>query len=241
MDFNALVEEIVSRVVAKLEEAPAIAEAACVCDDKPGLLILTQEHGDHCHSLLESSRLLEYYHTDCALLRDYQVDIANYEAVILYTLSCDALARLAGGVCDTPFTALAQKAILMGKKIFVPREAVELYQYKQTAPSAYYQMLREKLRLLEQAGVIICPQDCLEDAILTGEIHQAACASAPVPIEQKAACGEASIAKKVITEKDISLVCSQGVGVLHVAKKAIVTDLAREYAHTRRVTIMRDC
>ena len=71
MDFNALVDEIVARVAAKMEAA---GDEACPCgeagDGKPGLLILTQEHGSVCHSMLESPRLLEYYRTDCALMKE---------------------------------------------------------------------------------------------------------------------------------------------------------------------------
>lgn len=75
-------------------------DEACPCgeagDGKPGLLILTQEHGSVCHSMLESPRLLEYYRTDCALMKEYDCEMADYEAVILFDLTVDALTRLAG-------------------------------------------------------------------------------------------------------------------------------------------------
>ena len=59
MDFNKLVDEIVARVNAKMEEAEAAAP--CVCEEaKPGLLVLTQEHGNVCHQMLESAKLQEY-------------------------------------------------------------------------------------------------------------------------------------------------------------------------------------
>ncbi|MBS5165850.1 MAG: hypothetical protein ACLUDG_05950 [Butyricicoccus sp.] len=251
MDFNALVDEIVKRVAQKIEadtqETPAVQEPA-LCS-KPGLLILTQEHGTICHTVLESEQLLEYYRTDCALLKEYQVEIGDYEAVILFDLTNDVLARLASGLCDTPFTALAQKAILRGKKIFVPQEAVELFRYAETAPSAYYQMMLEKLRLLQQCGIMICPSDTLEDAILSGEV------SAPVvqppvspavpetpccPAPSKSAGCEVTISKRVITERDLSLVYDRTVCAVHIGAKSILTDLARDYAQAREVAIIRD-
>ena len=85
MDFNKLVDEIVARVNAKMEETECAAPCACE-DAKPGLLVLTQEHGCVCHEMLESAKLLEYYRTECALMKEYQCDIAAYEAVILFDL-----------------------------------------------------------------------------------------------------------------------------------------------------------
>jgi hypothetical protein len=247
MDFDALVEEIVSRVSAKLAEREGTAEpTASAGEDKPGLLVLTQEHGTCCHQMLESSRLQEYYKTACALLSDYQCDVADYEAIILYDLTIDAMSRIAGGVCDTPFTALVQKAILLGKKLFVPREAVELYRYAQTVPSAYYNMLQEKLTLLEQSGLVICTQDTLEDVIL-GEAS-AQPAPAYVPFQAAApekACvpsagREVSLTKHVITERDLAAVYDRDLTCVRVGKRTILTDLAREYAAVHKVKIVRE-
>lgn len=251
MDFNALVDEIVARVAAKMEAAGV---EGCPCGDagdgKPGLLILTQEHGNVCHTMLESPRLLEYYRTDCALVKEYQCDIADYEAVILFDLTIDALTRLAGGVCDTPFTALAQKAILHGKKIFVPEEAVELFQYAETVPTAYYQMLLDKLTLLKDSGIVVCPAAALEDAILSGEVKADCTPAAPAapaaPEPPKAVevppakTREATIGKRVITERDIAAVYDRDLAAVHVGAKSILTDLAREYAAVHGVTIVRD-
>lgn len=248
MDFNALVDEIVARVAAKMEAAE---DACCPCteaaDGKPGLLILTQEHGNVCHSMLDSKRLQEYYRTDCALVKDYQCEITDYEAVILFDLTVDALTRLADGVCDTPFTALAQQAILHGKKIFVPQEAVELFQYAETVPSAYYQMLLDKLTLLKESGVIICPAAGLEDAILSGEVKTACAPAAAEPPKQAAPAPEAkkagreeTISKRIITERDIAAVYDRDLTAVHVGERSILTDLAREYAAARGVAIVKE-
>jgi hypothetical protein len=198
--------------------------------------------------MLESSRLQEYYKTACALLSDYKCDVADYEAIILYDLTVDAMSRIAGGVCDTPFTALVQKAILLGKKLFVPREAVELYRYAQTVPSAYYNMLQEKLTLLEQSGLVICTQDTLEDVILGEASAQPAPVPAYVPFQAAApekACvpsagREVSLTKHVITERDLAAVYDRDLTHVRVGKRTILTDLAREYAAVHKVKIVRE-
>lgn len=239
MNFDALVDEIVARVSAKIAQ-----QESCGSDvGKPKLLILTEEHGSICHDMLESERLLSYYQTECALLKDYDCDMASYEAVILFGLTNEALARLAGGVCDTPFTRLAQKAILTGKKIFVLKEMVELYRYAETAPPAYYAVLEKQLALLQQAGVAICPLAELEDATLCGEAAACEPAASPAPCAAApcAAPGrEVKIEKRVITERDLSAVYDKDVSVIHIGKRAILTDLAKEYAQARKVSLVRD-
>ncbi len=244
MDFDALVNEIAARVAAKLEES---AESVVVCDDKPRLLILTQEHGDLCHTMLESDRLGAYYHTECALLQEYDCDPASYEAVILYNLTNEALGKLAGGVCDTPFTTLAQKLLLAGKKIFVPAEEIELYQYEKTAPPVYYDMMEGKLAFLKSAGLTVCAGAQLESAILGGECTTAAApqqaetvsAEHAAPEAACAASVEVTVSKRVLSEKDMIAACRPGVTVLRVQHNAIVTDLARDYAKMRRIEIVR--
>lgn len=245
MDFDALVAEIAARVAQKLNE-PEAAEAS-EANGKPRLLILTQEHGETCHATLESAKLREYYHTECALMQQYQCAPENYEAAVVFHLTNEALCRIADGICGTAYTALLQKLLLSGKKIFIPTEQVELYQYQQTAPAPYYAMLSQKLDFLKQAGVVICPQDKLEDMILDGS---ECCTGAPqeplcpciapeaIPQPQVEAI-EKSIDKKVISEKDMIAALTPGVTAVHVRANAILTDLAREYAKSRRIPVIR--
>ena len=263
MDFDKLVEEIVARVSARLAavEEPVICAPEC----KPKLLILTAEHNTTCHDMLDSKRLSAYYDMECALMSEYQCNIADYEAVILFDLTIEAMTRLAGGVCDTPFTALAQKAILLGKKIFVPQEAVELLGYAETIPKAYYEMLQSKLDLLKASGMMVCAAGSLEDVILTGEAKPEepaapaapaapvvsaptpattpapVCCAAPIPTPIPPTAGkEAEITKRIVTERDLAAACDREVSVVHVKERAIVTDLARDYAGTRGITICKD-
>lgn len=192
MDFNQLVEEIVARVAAKIE-AESAPVAVPVDSGKPKLLILTQEHGTLCHQMLESPRLAEYYQTECALLQDYQCALESYEAVILFGLDLELMGRLSGGLCETPASRLAQKALLLSKKVFVPQETVELLKYADSAPAA------------------------------------------------PAASGDcARLDKRIVTERDVNAVYKRGMTTVYVCQKAIITDLAREYAQARGVEIVRD-
>lgn len=241
MDHNAIVDEILRRVAEKISEAEGC------CAGKPGLLILTQDHGTDCHATLESEALKASYRTDCALMHHYEVDLDDYAAVVLFNLSCDAMAALASGACDTAYTRLASKAILSGKKVYVPTEEVELYQYKETAPAAYYNMMQQKLDLLVASGVVICARASLEQVILGSETPAPVPAAAPVSAAPAcaapAACCEAKevrIDKRVLTEKDLIEANMGGVTKVYIGEKTIITALAKDAAKDRGMTIVRE-
>ena len=241
MDHNAIVDEILRRVAEKISEAEGC------CAGKPGLLILTQDHGTDCHATLESEALKASYRTDCALMHHYEVDLDDYAAVVLFNLSCDAMAALASGACDTAYTRLASKAILSGKKVYVPTEEVELYQYKETAPAAYYNMMQQKLDLLVASGVVICARASLEQVILGSETPAPVPAAAPVSAAPAcaapAACCEAKevrIDKRVLTEKDLIEANMDGVTKVYIGEKTIITALAKDAAKDRGMTIVRE-
>lgn len=230
MDFNTLVEEIVARVARCVEEAEA-----CDITAKPKLLVLTKQHGTCCHELLESAALREHYTTECALLKEYDCDIDSYEAVVIYNMDNEALFKIAGGICDSPFTTLAVEAILTGKKVFVVSNEVALFDYKHTAPQAYYAMMLQKVELLEASGVVLCCYDDLESAILGA------------PCAPKAVCTQAAqcekvvdICKKVILEKDVTAAHADKATTIRIGAKSILTDLAKDYAHERNIKVIRE-
>ena len=249
MDHNAIVEEILRRVAEKISEAEGSCAPCADSGGKPGLLILTQDHGAVCHATLESEALKARYRTDCALMHHYDVELDDYEAVVLFNLSCDAMAALASGACDSAYTRLASKAILSGKKVYVPTEEVELYQYRETAPAAYYNMMQQKLDLLVASGVVICAQASLEQVILgnaspvPAAVAPVCAAAAPAAPAPAAACCEAKavrIEKRVLTEKDLIEANMSGVTEVHIGEKTIVTALAKDAAKDRGMTIVRD-
>lgn len=260
MDHNAIVEEIIRRVAQKISEAEegSCAGSADCCGDKPGLLILTQDHGTDCHATLESQALKARYRTDCALMHHYEVNLDEFEAVVLFNLSCDAMASLASGACDSAYTRLASKAILSGKKVYVPTEEVELYRYKETAPAAYYNMMQQKLDLLVASGVVVCAQASLEQVILGSDAPAPVPAAAPVcapPTQAPApACAQPvpaapgggceaqslRVDRRVLTEKDLIEANMKGATRILIGEKTIVTALAKDAAKDRGMTIVRD-
>lgn len=246
MDHNDLVELVLARVVEKLAQKGACAEGCAACggpapdDQRPGLLILTQEHGEYCHSVLEDPRLTARYRTQCALLQDYQVDLDGFDAVVIFEFTNEVLCKLANGICDTPFTKLAQQALLTGKRVFVPTEEMEAMRTTSCKlPAPYCAMLQEKLAMLTACGLTICSQQNLAAAILDGECCTCAAPAAPAAPAPAAAPKEIRLDKRVITERDIIAADADKVTCIHIGERAILTALATEHAKSKGIRLVR--
>lgn len=234
MERTELVEEIVRRVTARLHELEG-AEQADPSESKQGLLILTQAHGTACHSVLESEAVRRKWRVDCALQREYDVELADYDAVLLGDLSCGALDRIASGVGDCAFTCLAVQAILAGKKVYILTEGVELYRYRESAPAVYYKMLQQKLDFLQASGAVLCTQTDVGQ-LLT---EKQPAAKLQVPPAEASNAKEKTLAKRVLTERDLIDAEKQGVACIRVGAGCIITALAKDLAAGRGITIIK--
>ena len=239
MELDAMISEICRKVqerVAELEKEEASAEPAAVPseDNRPALLILAEDHGMRCHPVLE-----------CALLKEENCDVASYEGVIAFTLTNEALGKIANGIFDTDYTRRFGTALLLGKRIFIAEEEVELYRYKDTAPAGYYSRLEENLKFLQQNGVTIVPLDQLE-AVVLGENVPEETEAAPKKEEstgekeQPVSGSTLRLEKRIITERDVISAREGKAACILVGKKAILSDLAKEYAKKYGISIARD-
>lgn len=236
MEYSELVREIVARVTAYLEAG---------IQEKQKLVILNHKSEELCHSALRCPKLNAYYELDCAMSNGYQVDMEAADGLMVFDLTNDQLSRITAGICDSPFASVVEKALLLKKPVFVPREEIELLQYDTATP--YGQMMLEKLRCLEKLGAIIAPYSQLLPIVLdkTGNAgagmekpmgetaHAVKTAAAEKPVK------ELDCPKKLITEKDVTIAAREGYTRIFLQKKAIVTDLAKEYAQTNRIEIIK--
>ncbi len=247
MDKNQLVDEILARVAAKLAGLESRESSA----NQRKVLILTEHHDTMCHELLENKGLQDCCRLDCAFLKEYNVKVEDYDTVVIYQLSVDALGKLAGGICDSPFLHLASRAILLGKRVLIAEDEVELYRYKQTAPEAYYSMLEEKLNQLRSYGVLFSRYADLEP-VLSDPSQCSGCGRnesegvrkeseyLSKQSEQSGGKQKLRIDKKVITESDIRKLTGENISSICINKNAILTDLAKEYLHNRKIDIERE-
>lgn len=243
MDFDALISEICKRVQERIaacendaQENICKASSLEAAGEKPVLLVLAEDHGTICHPTYTHEDLSMYYTMRCGLLEE-NWDVDDCEGVIAYTLSNESLGKIVNGIFDTNYTRAFGKALLSGKKIFIPEEEVELYKYKETAPKAYYAKLEANITFLKENGVVIVPNDKLICEILGEDVCRCtACADAEeaaAPVEEKVIAHT----KRVLSERDLISAKENRVTRIQVTKKSIVTDLAKDYAKKYDIVI----
>jgi hypothetical protein len=234
MDMDALVNEIIKRVKEKITAFEP---------DRPKLLILNGDHGSNCHPLLENTQLNESYLTECALQKEYDCQVDDYEAVIVYSLSNANLGKVANGMFLDGYSRIFGEALLAGKKIYLPAEEIELYLSK-NKQTPYYQRLLLNLQLLTDSGVEIVAGSELVERILGQTTQPPMLSEQPMTVthaDSKVAAAEKEVylSKRVITEKDIVKAGSEKAKIIVIDEKALITDLAKEYAAKRKITIKR--
>jgi ethanolamine utilization protein len=234
MEYSELVREIVSRVSAYLEAGGR---------EKQKLIILNHKSEELCREVFRCPKLNAYYELECAMLCGYDCKLEDCAGVLLFDLTNDQLSRITAGICDTPYAAVVEKALLLDKPVFALSEEVELLQYDTGTP--YGQMMLEKLRLLEKLGVTIDSYKQLLPIMLekTGNSgaaeENASAASAIEAAVTSLLVKELTCTKKLITEKDVVSAQREGYGLLRLDKRAIVTDLAKEYAQSCGIKLMK--
>ena len=237
MDLDALISEICTKVQARIAACENNPEE-CICKDsedkdKPVLVVLAEKHGEICHPTYENEELRACYAMKCALL-DEDACVCNCEGVIAYTLSNESLGKIANGIFDTDYTRAFGKALLSGKKVFVPEEEIELFKYKETAPKAYYARLEQNLSFLKENGVVVVPNKDLVGAIMGSEPGKCAAeTTCSVCTEEKVLV----FTKKVLSERNLKSAKEEKYTKIAVSRKSIVTDLARDYAKKYSIVI----
>lgn len=217
MDLDALVEVLAGRVAAALKE-PARRPGR----KKPVMLLLPREHNpdnlpEPEQPGFDREQAGMEYELLCARTVGYNPDWECIDRVFAFGLTIEAMGKIAAGIMDDGYTRAMGYALLKGKPVNIMPDQIELFQYEKTAPPAYYGALRKHLELLEQSGLVIGRQD-------GGRIRPA---------------GETVLAQKLVTEKDIAAVPEGGTVALTAGKAAIITDLARDLAQKRNITIIR--
>lgn len=235
MDFNRLVDEISSRVLAKVDEAE---REKLSLPPQRKLLILTQGHGEKCHKIFESAALSQYFQIDCAQLIEGDIEAGDYSAAILFDVTNSVLAEISCGCASSRFAQLAARLILSGKQIYIPNQEVELFKYRSTAPPAYYSMMKQKLDFLAACGVKFCDYDKIEEIVCAG-ISPLADVAGPCSMAADTPGKELVLTKRVINENDMKAASREYVKTVYIGAKTIITDLAADYAKERGITVVR--
>ena len=243
MDMDLLIELAVRAVKAYLEKDGTIAAAAAPVEPRKAL-VLTEEHcGETCSIENYGSELCK---VDCALAQNYEVNVDDYDVVVVRSMTNSNLFKIANGCTDNKFLALAAEAILKGKRVIMVKECVEILKYAETAPKALYNNIYKNLQILLDSGVELVEEENVKTAITDGievpaEVPAAPAPEAKAPVSAKeeapapAAKAESNdsvlvLTKRVITERDIKAAAAQHYTKIQLPEKPVITYLAKDTA-----------
>ena len=88
--------------------------------------------------------------------------------------------------------------------------------------------------------MVICPQEELEDYILNEKKVPACKQEKPAEVKPVAAQKEYRLTKRVITERDVSEACTAKATCIRIPANSIVTDLAKDFARSRDISLIRE-
>lgn len=238
MDMDLLIELAVRAVKAYLEKEGVVAAVPAPVEPRKAL-VLTEEHcGETCSIENYGSELCK---VDCALAQNYEVNVDDYDVVVLRSMTNSNLFKIANGCTDNKFLALAAEAILKGKRVIMVKECVEILKYAETAPKALYNNIYKNLQILLDSGVELAPEENVKTALTDGIEVPAEVPAAPAPAavkeEAPAPAPKAEtddsvlvLTKRVVTERDIKAAAAQHYTKIQLPEKPVITYLAKDTA-----------
>ena len=238
MDMDLLIELAVRAVKAYLEKE-GITSAVQAERKVNSALILTEHHCEECAVEKLDSELCK---VTCALAQNYEVNVDDFDSIVLYNMTNSNLFKIANGCTDNKFLALAAEAILKGKRVIMVKEEVEILKYEETAPKALYNNIYKNLQILLDSGVELVAAEDDKDAICEGadapaepareEVKAVEAASAPVAAAPKAESDDSVLVltKRVITERDIREAAAKHYKKVQLPEKPVITYLAKDTA-----------
>ena len=238
MDMDLLIELAVRAVKAYLEKE-GITSAVQAERKVNSALILTEHHCEECAVEKLDSELCK---VTCALAQNYEVNVDDFDSIVLYNMTNSNLFKIANGCTDNKFLALAAEAILKGKRVIMVKEEVEILKYEETAPKALYNNIYKNLQILLDSGVELVAAEDVKDVICEGadapaepareEVKAVEAASAPVAAAPKAESDDSVLVltKRVITERDIREAAAKHYKKVQLPEKPVITYLAKDTA-----------
>lgn len=241
MDMDLLIELAVRAVKAYLEKE-GITSAVPAERKVNSALVLTEHHCEECAVEKLDSELCK---VTCALAQNYEVNVDDFDSIVLYNMTNSNLFKIANGCTDNKFLALAAEAILKGKRVIMVKEEVEILKYAETAPKALYNNIYKNLQILLDSGVELVDAKGVKDAICEGadapvecvkaeevKAVEAAPASVPAVAATKAESDDSVLVltKRVITERDIREAAAKHYKKVQLPEKPVITYLAKDTA-----------
>jgi ethanolamine utilization protein len=188
--------------------------------------------------VLDKYEVLEYNNED--------VNLKNYEHIIVTNLCNKGLSSMALGLCNDNVQAFIVEALFNGKKIHVLKEGIQYRRYSKNANEALYNLYNQYECKIMSYGAIIVQQSDLLKSMETGanynDMHSEIVAESETVVSENTVQSHQVVEinnKRLITESDLKKLYMNGIKEVNLIKKAILTPLAQDFIRIKRLKINR--
>ncbi len=221
MSKQELIDQIVDKVIEALSQYEAEARCQTEIERRVKVLLISWHASRGYWSFKENEKLKASCDMHFSFDEQQIVRPEQYDQIVVCDLDTANLSNLIAGQFNNLYLKLLAQSIMLGKRVMVIADDVDSVKYSATAPKQLLQMIEKKLSILSDWGIsIVSETDC---------IRQLECL-------QERSKGY-FIAKRIITKKDVEWVHNKEYRSICVKKKAIVSDIAKEYLEKYQMTV----
>lgn len=194
-----------------------------------------QKNGDY-EGIVSKSR-------DVKFLDDYcqEYGAASFDYIIVPKLSNKDLVSIAVGDSRSEVSEIIVDGIFRGKKIIVLEDGIAYRKFKDTANQDFFNMFKEYEKRITGFGVEFVKREdlaaYLDDNSFKAKEHSQSKGDISKGLGKEKSVEEASIIKKVASERDIERLWNRGFSTIRIDKKTIITPLAKDFIRTNDINI----
>ncbi len=231
MDMEKLVNEVAARVQKRIMESYAESAALTVneCATGKRIVLVNRKSCEDCSKCLKNELLQHGIHVTCSQSEKKLRADQKTDAIIALHMKEQDVMRIAAGVATDAYTEDLVAGLLQGIPVYVPMERAEFAGCAPAPAKRYRMLLEEKKQFLKTCGVRFMLEKeviaCLEKEKPIGDACNLECRNEPRK-------------KRLLTEQTVRDAERQGKNQIVINRRTIITDLAKEYAHKRNITLI---
>ena len=259
MDIEKLVDMITREVMNRI---PSSTNSTTV--DKKNVLVISS-----CNEELTAVKKLVQDKYEVLDYNNEDVNLKNYDHIIVTNLCNSGLSSLALGLCNDKVQALLVEALFSGKRVYVLKEGIQYRKYSKNANEALYNLYNQYeckimsygANIVRESDLVKCmgmnlvsgdgsaQKDCLVESSIarsgaktSGSVMHSSESGAKTLILENSVLTNQVVEinnKRLITESDLRKLYMNGIKEVNLIKKAILTPLAQDFIRIKRLKINR--
>lgn len=232
MDMEKLVEMITKEVMKRI---PSSTKNTAMVKEKVLVISSSEEELVKVNALIEDKYEVHLYDKE-------DINLRNYEHIIVTSLCNKGLSSMALGLCNDSVQAFIIEALFNGKKVYVLKEGMQYRKYLGTPNEALYNLYNQYECKIMSYGVALVHEESLLKSMHMGVAFNKETVVLEDSKEYDQVQSHQVIEinnKRLITESDLRKLYMNGIKEVNLIKKAILTPLAQDFIRIKRLKINR--